>query len=125
MIVTALIAAVLVFVAVLRILDAAGASGRALAAARSAAVTLRSATLSDDEKERAARRAAAGLFRGFFTLALIGAAALAASAAVVWAGSAAGLYSLDGLVATATGWRFLLASTGIGVAAWMAAERLA
>lgn len=125
MIVAALIAAVLVFVAVLRLLDAAGVSARALATARGAASTLRNAGLSDDEKERAARRAAAGLLRSFLAIALIGAAAVAASAAVVWAGSAAGLYPLDGLVATATGWRFLLASTAIGVAAWVAAERLA
>lgn len=125
MIVAALIAAVLVFVAVLRLLDAAGVSGRALVTARGAASALRSPGLSDDEKERAARRAATSLFRGFLAIALIGAAALAASAAVVWAGAAAGLYPLDGLVATATGWPFLLASTAIGGAAWVAAERLA
>lgn len=125
MTVAALIAAVLVFVAVLRILDAAGASGRALATTRAAAATLRSPGLSDDEKERAARRAAASLFRSFLLVGLIGAAALAASGAVVLAGAAVGLYPLDDIVVTATGWPFLLASTVIGGAAWMAAERLA
>jgi hypothetical protein len=124
-IVAALILAVLAFVAVLRILDAAGASGRALSTVRAATTTLRSSTLSDDEKERAARRAAAGLFRSFVAITLICGAALAASAAVVWAGSAAGLYPLDALVATATDWPFLLASTVVGVAAWVATERLA
>ena len=125
MIVAALIVAVLAFVAVLRVLDAAGAGGRALATARGATSTLRSPTLSDEEKERAARRAAAGLFQSFLVIALIGGAALAASAAVVWAGSAAGLYPLDALMATATDWPFLLASSVVGVAAWMATERLA
>ena len=123
--VAALILAVLAFVAVLRVFDAAGAGGRALATARSATTTLRSPILSDEEKERAARRAAAGLFQSFLVFALIGGAALAASAAVVWAGSAAGLYPLDALVATATDWPFLLASSVVGVAAWMATERLA
>lgn len=124
MIVAALIAATLVFVAVLRVLDAAGAGERTIVTARGAVATLRDAALSDEEKERAARQAARGLFRGFFAILLIGGAALAAAAVVVWAGSAAGLYPLDALLATAVGWPFLLASTLLGTLAWIAAERL-
>lgn len=118
----ALIAAVLVFVVVLRLLDAASVGGRAVATARMAAGTLRSGA-PDAEKEVAARRAAIGLFRSFVALTLIAVAAFAASGAVVWAGSAAGLYPLDGMMATATDWPFLLASTLVGVAAWVATER--
>lgn len=124
-IVAALIAGILVFVAVLRVLDAAGAGSRAVRTARAAAATLRDRSLTDDEKERAARTAAVGLFRSFLAIALIGAAALAAPAVLIWAGSAAGFYSMDALVAVATGWPFLLGSTLVAVVAWFAMEKLA
>lgn len=124
-IVAALIAGVLVFVALLRVFDAAGVGGRAVRTARAAAATLRDRSLTDDEKERAARTAAMGLFRSFVAIAMIGIVALAAPALLLWAGSAAGFYSMDALVATATGWPFLLGSTLVAVVAWFAMERLA
>jgi hypothetical protein len=120
----ALIAGVLVFVGLLKALGAAETGAAALRTARSAAATLADAGLGDDAKEAAARRAAAVLFRSFLVLAGIAVAALGVPAFVIWAGSAAGLYSLDHAVAAATGWPFLVASTLLAVAAWIALERL-
>lgn len=120
----ALIAGVLVFVGLLKAFGAADTGASALRTARGAAATLSDAGLDDDAKEAAARRAAAALFRSFLVLAAIAAAALGIPALIVWAGSAAGLYSLDQAVAAATGWPFLVGSTVLAIAAWIALERL-
>ncbi len=120
----ALIAGVLVFVGLLKALGAAETGAAALRTARGAAATLSDAGLGDDAKEAAARRAAGALFRSFVVLVGIAIAALGAPALLVWAGSAVGLYSLDHAVAAATGWPFLVGSTLLAVAAWIALERL-
>jgi hypothetical protein len=121
--VLALTAGVLAFVALLKLLGAAEAGGEVLRTARGAATTLTSAELGDDAKEAAARRAAVRLLRGFAALAGIGLAALAASGAIVWAGSAAGLYPLAAAIETASGLPFLAASSLLAVAAWVILER--
>jgi hypothetical protein len=118
----ALTAGVLVFVALLRALRAADAGAEALRTARGAVADLSAPGLSDVQKEAAARAAAARLFRSFVAIAAIGAIALAAPAALVWAGSAAGLYSLAGALELATGWPFLVGSSLVAVAAWLALE---
>jgi hypothetical protein len=121
--VLALTAGVLAFVALLKLLGAAEAGGEVLRTARGAVAVLSSAKLGDDAKEAAARRAAARMVRGFAVLAGIGLAALAASAAIVWTGSAAGLYPLDAAIETARGLPFLVGSSLLAVAAWVMLER--
>jgi hypothetical protein len=64
------------------------------------------------------------LLRSFVRIASIGAIALAVPAAIVWAGSAAGLYTLDQLAEMATSVPFLLGSTAGAVLLWIALERL-
>ena len=119
----ALIAGVLVFVGLLRALRAADAGAEALRTARGAVATLSAAGLSDVQKEAAARAAAARLFRSFVVIAAIGILALAAPAALVWVGSAVGLYPLAGAIELAASWPFLLGSSLVAVAAWLALER--
>jgi hypothetical protein len=123
LIVVALTAGVLAFVGLLKLLGAAEAGGEVLRTARGAAATLTSTELGDDAKEAAARRAAARLLLGFAALAGIGLAALAASAGIVWIGSAAGLYPLASAIETASGLPFLAGSSLLAVAAWLALER--
>jgi hypothetical protein len=122
--VAALIAGVLVFVGLLKVLGAAETGAGALRTARGAAATLSDSGLGDDAKEAAARAAAATLFRSFLGLAAIALAAVGIPALLIWAGAAAGLYSLDQAVAVATGWPFLLGSTLLAVVSWIALERL-
>jgi hypothetical protein len=120
----ALVIGLVAFVALLKVLRAAEVGGAAVREVRAAVATLSAATLSDAEKERAARRAAGTLFRSFLAIAGIGAVALAAPAAIVWAGSTAGLYTLDRVAEVALGWPFLLASSVGAVCLWiMMAER--
>jgi hypothetical protein len=120
-----LIAAVLVFVGVLKAFRAAETATAALRTARGAAVALGDRGLSEDAKEAAARAAAGRLFRSFLAIGGTALLALAASALLVWGGSALGLYPLGQAVALATGWPFLFASALTGTAAWIALERLA
>jgi hypothetical protein len=119
----ALAASVAAFVALLRLLNAAETGGEAVRTARAAVATLSAPGLSDAEKEAASRRAAGRLFRSFLLIAGTAAVALAVPAAIVWAGSAVGLYTLDQAVAVATGWPFLLGSTAVVVLAWILMER--
>lgn len=120
-----LAAAVLVFVVLLKTLHAARAGRTVLETGQSALAALQDPTLSDAEKEAAARAAAGRLFRGFLAIGAIAVVALAVPAALVWAGSALGLYALDDALSLAAGWPFLLASTLVAVAAWATLERLA
>lgn len=123
--VLALIVAVLVCVGLLRTLGAAEIAGSVVRTAQGAVATLSDTALSDAEKEAAARAAAARLFRAFVAIAVTGLVALAVPAVLVWAGAAAGLYSLEAAIALATGWPFLLGATAVAVAAWLLLERLA
>jgi hypothetical protein len=86
---------------------------------------MRAPDLGDDAKEQAARRAAGVMFASFLRITAIAVAALAAPALIVWAGSAAGLYSLEQATEVATGWRFLIAASLGAVLAWAALERFA
>lgn len=125
MIIAALILGLLAFVALLRVFDVGGIARRAIATARTATATLRDEALSDEQKERASREAAGGLFRSFLAISLIGCAACGVFLLLVWAGSAAGLYPLDAAFATAASWQFLVISMLVGTCAWVAMERLA
>ncbi|SFH84255.1 sulfotransferase [Albimonas pacifica] len=124
MILAALLLSVLVFVAALRLTRVEPAARRTLATAREASAAMRDPTLDDDAKEALARRAAGRMLGAFAHLALAGAAALAAAGAVVWAGAQAGLYTLAGAEAVATGWPFLAGSTVFAILAWIAVSRL-
>jgi hypothetical protein len=119
----ALLAGVLLFVGLLRALHAAEAGAAALRTAQGAVATLSDPRLGDDAKAAAARAAAGRLFLSFLAIAAAGAVALAAPAALVWAGSAAGLYPLQAAVELATGWPFLVGSTLVAVVAWLAMGR--
>lgn len=119
----ALVAATAAFVLILRLLRAAEVGGAVLGTARGAVATMRAPDLDDAAKEAAVRRASGRLFKGFLGIAGIGLAALGLPAALVWAGSAAGLYSLDEVAAIATGWPFLVASSIGATLAWIALER--
>lgn len=120
----ALAAGVLVFVALLKALGAAETGASVVRTARGAAASLSDAGLGDDAKEAAARAAAATLFRSFVVLAGISLVALGVPALLVWGGSVLGLYPLDHALALATAWPFLLGSTLLAIAAWIALERL-
>lgn len=124
MILAALALSVLAFIAVLRLSGTVTVAGNAAAVARDAAAAMRSPGLTDEEKEARSRRAAVALFGAFLRIAAGSLAAIAASAAVVWAGAAAGFYRIEEAIAVATGWPFLVGASVAAVAAWIAADRL-
>lgn len=121
----ALVLSVLAFIAVLRLTKAVSIAREAVHMARDAAEVVRSPALSDEEKELRSRKAAVRLFGAFLKIGGIGAAALAASVAVVWAGSALGHYTLDEAMAVAAGWPFVLGASAAATLAWLAAYRFA
>jgi hypothetical protein len=125
MIVAALTVSVLAFVAVLRATGAVSIASAAAREARGASAILRSPVLSDLEKELRSRRAASRLFVAFLKIAGIGAVALAASFAIVWAGAASGFYALDDAVAVAGDWPFILGASAAATLAWLAADGFA
>jgi hypothetical protein len=122
--VLALVLGLVFFVGLLKLLRASEVAGDAVRVARATLATMSAAGLSDGEKEVEVRRAAARMFRSFLAIALIGGVALAVPAAIVWAGSAAGFYTLDEVAEVATSAPFLLGSTAGAVLMWIALERL-
>lgn len=120
-----MIAAIAVFVVLLKVMRAAEVGTEAIRVARAAAATMSDRGLSDDEKEAQVRRAARRMFRNFLVITMIGAVALALPAAIIWVGSLLGLYTIAEVTAVATGWRFLLAATVGSVLIWLALERWA
>lgn len=125
MILAALAISVLAFIVVLRLSGAVTVAGGAVGVARDAAAVMRSPGVSDDEKEARSRRAAIALFGAFLRIAGGSIAALTASAAVIWAGSAAGFYRIEEAVAVATGWPFLIGASVAAVVLWIAADGVA
>ncbi|MEX1233533.1 MAG: sulfotransferase [Roseovarius sp.] len=120
-----LIAGLAAFVAVLRLFNLVVISRDILGTAQGALGAMTNPDLSEDEKEMAVRRASVRLLGRFFLICAVGIAALAAAAAVVWSGSAAGFYDLDEAGRVATGWPFILLSSAGAVAAWIAVDRRA
>ena len=124
MIVAALLLGLVAFIAVLRILRAERVARRVASTAQTALRVMSDPDKSDDEKEREVRRASVTLLGLFLAIAGIGVAALGATAAVVWGGAQAGLYSLDAAIAVASSWPFLIGSTVGAVVLWLALDRL-
>jgi hypothetical protein len=124
MIVITLGLAVLVFVLALEALGATKVAAGAVGTARAAVGAMRAQDLPEEEKEARLRRASLSLFGSFARVAAIGAAALAASAAVVLIGAALGLFTLHEALSVAAAWPFLLGSTLLGAGAWATARRL-
>lgn len=119
MIVVALAAGILAFVAVLHFGRAVPLAREAAQVAGEAAAVMRAPDLGDDEKERRTRRAAVRLFGSFAAISLISLAALGAAAAVVWLGAVAGFYGLGEAVHTASSWPFILISSAAMIAVWL------
>lgn len=125
MTVAGLVAGLVAFIAVLRLLDARQVAHNVIAAAQSALGVMTDPDLSDDEKEASVRRASIGLFGHFLRIGGVAAAAFGASIFAVWAGSVTGLYTIDEAVRVAAGWPFILVSSAGAVAAWIALDRFA
>ncbi len=124
MIVLALAAGLVAFVAVLRLSGAEAMAREAVDAAGRGARIVAAPGLDEREKERLVRRSSLQLFRSAGLLAAAGLAALAAAVGIVWLGSAAGFYDADEAVEVAMGWPFLIGSTVGAVALWAALSRL-
>lgn len=76
-----------------------------------ALAVMRSTELSDAEKEAAIQKAAIAMFGAFLVVTLRVVATLVVPAVFVWAGTATGLYTMDGAVAAAEDWTFLTVSS--------------
>lgn len=120
----ALLIALAAFVVVLRVTGAEAAVTQSLATSRNAAAVIRAGDIDEDEKERRVRRAAGQLFGSFLRIAASAAASLIVPAAIVWAGAALGLWSIDRVVAIATGWPFLIGGSVAAVALWIGLNRM-
>ncbi|MFP4569551.1 sulfotransferase [Rhodosalinus sp.] len=120
-----LIAGLVAFLAAIRLMRAAAVAQDVVTTAQDALAVMAAPDLSEDAKETAVRRASIRLAGRFLVIAGIGIAALAAAAAVVWAGAATGLYTLDEALRVGAGWPFILLSSAGAVAAWIALDRRA
>lgn len=123
MTVAGLVAGLVTFVLLLRLLNARRLAHEVIGAAHGAVGIMTDPDLSDDEKETSVRRASIALFGRFLQIGGVAVASLGASAFVVWAGSAVGLYTLDDAVRVAAGWPFILFSSAGAVAVWIALDR--
>ncbi|QBF30550.1 sulfotransferase [Thalassococcus sp. S3] len=123
MTVAALLAGLLAFVVMLRVLRAQQVASGVLDTARGAMAVMSDRHISDEEKERRMRRASVQMFRSFAVILGIGIVSLAVPSGIVWAGAALGLYALDHALAVALGWPFILASAGLAIAIWYLLER--
>lgn len=122
--VAALFLGLLAFVAVLRVLDAQKVAGGIINTTQQALSVMMNGDIADDDKEAQVRRASLKLLGGFFWIAGIGAAALGASALIVWTGAALGFYTVDQAIAIALGWPFILGSTAIAIALWIGLDTM-
>lgn len=123
MTVAGLVAGLVAFIGMLRVLNAGQVAHAVIGSAHSAVGIMTNPDLSDDEKEKAVRHASIGLFKRFLQIGGVAIAAFGASALVVWTGSALGFYTLDDAIRVAAGWPFLLVSSAGAVAAWIILER--
>jgi hypothetical protein len=112
------------FLLVLRAMAVERVAGDALRTARSAVDVMAAPHLTDEEKEARVRRASLHLFNRFLVLVAIGAVALAAATAIIWAGASAGLYEVEEAVHLATAWWFIVATCIASVVLWLGLNRL-
>jgi hypothetical protein len=103
-------AAIACFFALLQLLGVVGEARRAIAASRDAMNTLNNASISDDEKERAAQAASLRLFGHFLQIALRSAAALAAPTLALYAADRAGLISFNDVMTAMMSWPFIVST---------------
>ncbi len=120
----ALLLSLVAFIAVLRVLKAQEVATRILSTAQDSILVIADRDLTDEEKEARIRRSSARMFGSFFAIAGIGIAATGAAALVVWAGAAAGLYTVDEAVALAVSWPFLIGCSVAAVVLWLALDRI-
>lgn len=108
------------FIVTLRALRAEEVGSGVLLTARRAGAAMSARDLDDDEKERRMREASGRMLLGFLRIAGIGAAAVGAAFAILWAGAAIGFYTAAQVAETATSWPFLLVSTLAAIMLWLA-----
>ena len=124
MIIAALALGLLAFVLVLRVLRAEALARNIVSTAQQSIQVITNPDLSDLDKERHVRRASLSLFGSFLKIAGIGVASVGATAAILWGGAEAGLYTLDAAMAVAMSWPFLLGSTLAAIALWIVLDRM-
>ena len=103
-----LIAAILAFVFLIKLLRIERLVGDATAAGRQAITTMASTTLGDDQKEALIQAISLKMLRffGLITLSSIGAIVLSIGIALL--GVLIGFYDMERLIAASVDWRFLL-----------------
>lgn len=108
---------VLAFLALLALLRVPARASAAIARAKLAMAELRSAELSDDDKERRMQAHARSLFSSFLLLSTLLSVSLLLPVAIVWGVAQAGLVDLDAALEATLSWPVLLIAT---VAAFVA-----
>lgn len=119
----ALALSLLSFILSLKLLHAEEVGAGVLVTARKAGTAMTSAELDDAEKERLVRQAAGRMLAGFFRIGGIALVSAAIAAAIVWGGSALGLYTLQEAADLGASWPFLFGSTLAALALWVAMPR--
>lgn len=114
---------VIVFALLLHLVRLVDRTRDVLAIGRESAATMRDATLSDEEKEKAVQRGALRLFGLLFVLLLGSAACLLLPLALIWLLEFAGLFSLRGVLGMLARWDFLLGGTILGIVSYLAAAK--
>lgn len=122
--IAALLLGLLIFIAVLRVLNAQKVASGVIGTTHQAMAVMANSDINEDEKEAQVKGASLKLLGDFFKIAAIGAIALGASALLVWGGAEAGLYDLDHAIALAVSWPFILGSSAAAIALWIGLDRL-
>ncbi|QEM80751.1 sulfotransferase [Halomonas binhaiensis] len=120
----ALIAGLVAFVMVLRVLAAERHALQVIKVAQDAMGVITDPDLSDDIKEKSIQRASLSLMKTFFILLAIGVAACVAAALFVLAGDALDLFTTDQVMAIATSWSFILWSSVGAIVLWVLSGKL-
>jgi hypothetical protein len=115
---------VLAFIVVCHAMRIVTVTRQALGTARGGMAAMRDPALDDEAKERAAKRAAIGLFGGFFSITLRSLVAVLASAAAIYAADITGLAPAPGTIALLASWEFLSATALVLPAAYLMVGRL-
>lgn len=120
----ALIAGLVAFILVLRVLAAQRHALQVIRVAQDAIGVITDPDLGDDEKERHVQRASLSLMKSFFVLLAIGVAACLAAVLFVVGGDWLGLFSAEQAMVIATSWPFILWSSAGAVALWIICGKL-
>lgn len=105
------LASIAVFALAFRFSGLIKRSRAAIATATKTLSVIRQSDLDDDEKERAAQKAAIELFRGFLLITLSACLVLAAPGIVIWAGDAIGLASAPAVLDFLLSWEVLIGAS--------------